>query len=231
MQLSDDSPKDKDDQDYEYPLLANESPAPSLVNSTRILVGIPQQATTGPSSGSDPAPSRALSDLPALRENQAEKSTTAPSNNNLTDVTPLSGAPRQLSVFVPPAPSQNKILHKDVFGSGDTDLSELSDDSEVDSMKALSQKVAARTDSMIAITKRVSVLVSSAGASVKKVVKQRVLDSEDEELLAISRKGAKGGSKPGASDAKKALPTAVVSDMEDDIPPAPAPLKSKVECF
>jgi hypothetical protein len=63
-------------------------------------------------------------------------------------------------------------LHKDAFGSGDTDLSELSDDSEVDSMKALSQKVAARTDSMVAITKRASILadaVSSAGASGKKV--------------------------------------------------------------
>ena len=228
MQLSQQSDDSlKDDQDHEFPSLVNESPVPFLASSTRTLVDIPQQATAGTSSGSVSAPSRALPDLPAPRKTQAAAKSTL-SNNKLADVTPHSRVPRQLSAFVPATPSQNKILRKDVFGSDDTDLSELSDGSEVDSMKALSQKVAARTDSMAAVTKRVSVLVSSTGAPTKKVAKKRVLDSEDEEMLSNSRKGAKGGSKLGAGDAKKVLPTAVVSDVEDDVPLAPAPLKSKV---
>jgi hypothetical protein len=230
-QRSDDSPKDKDDQDLGYRLAVDEPLESPLVRSARIFIGIPQEATAATSSGSVSTPSRVFPDLLVPQETRiAAKSTTMISNSKLTDVTPRLRTPRQPSVFVPATPPQSKILHKDVFGSSDTDLSELSDGSEVDSMKALSQKVAARTDSMVAITKRASVLaeaVSLAGVSGKKVAKRRVLDSEDERVLLSARKGAKGGPKPGVGNTKKALPTVVVSDVEDDIPPAPAPLKSK----
>ena len=229
-QRSDDSPKDKDDQDHDL-LTANESLGSPLDRPTRLSVDIPQEAAAATSSTSVSAPSRIFPNLLVSHKTQAAaKSTVTMPNNKLADVTPSPRGPRQLSVFVPATPSQNKILHQDVFGSSDTDLSELSDDSEADSMKALSQKVAARTNSMVAITKRASVLadaVSFAGASGKKVTKRRVLDSEDERVLSSSRKGAKDDSKPGVGNTKKVLPAAVVSDTEDDVPPAPAPLKSK----
>ena len=230
-QRSDDSPKDKDDQDREYRLTVSESLGSPPACSTRLPINIPQEAAAATSSGSVSAPARAFPDLLIPHKTQTTtKATITMSNNKLTDVTPRPKVPHQPQIFVPATPSQNKILHKDVFGSSDTDLSEISDGSEADSMKALSQKVAARTDSMVAITKRASILadaVSFAGASGKKVAKRRVLDSEDERVLSSSRKGAKGDSKPGVSKTKKALPVAVVSDVEDDAPPAPAPLKSK----
>ena len=230
-QRSDNSPKDKDDQDREVHLLVNESPASPLVRSSRTLVGIPQEATAAISSDSMLPLSRAFpGSLGSHKTQTITKTVTTLPDANPADTTPRPRVPHQPPVFVPPTPSQNKILHKDVFGSGDTDLSEPSDGSEADSMKALSQKVATRTNSMIAITKRASILdaVSSAGVSGKKVTKRRVLDSGDEEVLLSARKGTKGGSKSGVGNAKKALPTVVVSDVEDDIPPAPAPLKGKV---
>lgn len=229
-QRSDDSPKDADDQDREYRPLVSESPTP-LVHPTYLSTGIPPEATAATPSGLVPAPSRAFPVLLVSHKAQtAADSTNMMLNRGLADVTPRLRAPRQPSVFVPATPSQNKILHKDVPGSGDTDLSELSGDSGTDSMKALSRKVAARTDSLIAITKRASILAdfdSFAGAPGNKAVKRRVLDSEDEQVLSSSRKDAKGGSRPGVSDAKKALPTVVDSVVEDDMPPAPTPLKSK----
>jgi len=230
-QRSDDSPKDRDAQNREDCLPVTESPGSPLVRSSRTLVGVPQEVTATTSSGFLPVPSKVFPNLLVSHKTQTvAKTATTLSNVKLVDTTPRPRVPRRQSVFVPATPSQNKILRKDVFGSGDTDLSELSDDSEADSMKALSQKLAARTDSMIAITKRASILadaVSSAGASTKKVLKRRVLDSDDEEVLSSSRKGAKGISKPGTANIKKAVPAAVVSDVEDCIPPAPAPLKSK----
>lgn len=230
-QRSDDSPKEKDDQDREYRLTVSESLASPPACSSRLHVNIPQEAAVATSSGSISAPARAFADLLIPHKPQtAGKSATTMQNSKLADVTPRPKAPRQPSIFVPATPSQNKILHKDAFGSGDTDLSELSDGSEADSMKALSQKAAARTNSMVAITKRASILadaVSFAGASGKRVAKRRVLDSEDERVLSSSRKGAKGGSKSGVSRTKKVLPIVAVSDVEDDVPPAPAPLKSK----
>ncbi|KAF9648424.1 hypothetical protein BDM02DRAFT_3115467, partial [Thelephora ganbajun] len=226
-QRSDDSPEDKDDQDREHPLLVNESPVSPVVHSSRTVSGT-QEATATTSLSSVPAPPRIFPDLLVSHKIQTTtKTTTTISNGKLADVTPRSRAPRQPSAFVPATPSQNKILRKDVFGSGDTGLSELSDDSEADSMKALSRKLAARTDSMTAITKRASIIadtVSSNGTSGKKIAKRRVLDSDDEEVLSSSRKGAKGGSKSGAGNAKKVL-TVVVSDLGDDTLPAPAPLK------
>jgi len=228
-QRSDDSSKDKDDPDCEH-LLVNKQPVSPPVHSSRTLAGIRQEATAVTSSGS--VTSGAFPDLTAAhRTTVATEATTTLPNVKLVGTTPRPKAPRKPVVFVPPTPSQNKVLHKDAFGSGDTDLSELSDDSEVDSMKALSQKVAARTDSMIAIKKRASILadaVTPAGASGKKVAKRRVLDSDDEEVLPSSRKGARGGLKPGAGNARKALRTVVVSDVADDIPPIPAPSKSKL---
>lgn len=206
-QRSDDSPKDKDDQDRGYCLLVNKSPGSPLVCSTRVSNAIPQKATAATSSGSVSTPSRAP-----------------------LDVTPPPRVSRQPSVFVPPTPSQNRILHKDIFGSSDTDLSDPSDDSEADSMKALSQKIAARSDPLVTITKHASVLtdtVFSVGPSGKRAVKRRVLDSEDEEVLSGSRKGAKDNSKSGVDKDQKAPPTVVVPDIGDDIPPAPATLKSK----
>ena len=228
-QRSDDSSKDNDDQDREYHLV-DESLASPLVPSTRIPVGVHQEATAATSLGSVSLPPPALPDLLISRNIQSATKSTTTISNKLADLTPHPRVPRQPSVFVPATPSQNKISHKDAFGSSDTDLSELSDDSGTDSMKALSQKLAARTDSMIAITKRAPVLidtVSSAGAPGKKVAERRVLDSEDEDALSNSRKDAKGVSKPGARNMKKAPPTVVISDVEDDIPPPPAPLKSK----
>jgi len=229
-QWSDDSPKDKDDQDRKNRLPVDDSPVSPLVRSSRTLVGVPQEETAATSAGFPPVSSRAFPDLLVSHETQTvEKTATKLPNVKLVDVTPRPRAPRRSSVFVPATPSQNKILHKDVFGSGDTDLSELSGESEADSMKALSQKLAARTDSLIAITKRASILADavSAGASAKKVVKRRVLDSDDEEVLLSSRKGAKGSSKPGDGNMKKVMPAAVISDVEDYISPPPAPLKSK----
>ena len=217
MQLSqpgDASPVDKDDQDCDDRLLTDES----LVVCSARTAATPSRSVLDPS--------RALHDRQVSLETQtAMKIVTTPIK--LPDVTTPPKAPRYPSVFVPTTPSQNK--HKDVFGSDDTDLSEPSDSSEADSMKALSQKLAARTDSLIAITKRASVLtdtVSSAGISGKKAATRRVLDSDDEEALSSSGKGAKGGPKPGASNAKNAVPAAAVSD-EDGLPPPPAPLKSK----
>ena len=231
-QRSDDSSKDKDDQDdqdYEHHLLVNKQPVSPLVHSSRTLAGIPQEAATVTSS--DSVTSEAFPDLLAFhRTGIATNATTTLPGVKLGDTTPRPKTPHQPVVFAPPTPSQNKILPKDAFESGDTDLSEISDGSEVDSMKALSQKIAARTDSIIAVTKRTSVLadtVTSAGASGKKVAKRRILDSDDEEVLPSSRKGVKSGSKPGTGNARKVLRTVIVSDVEDDIPPAPAPLKSK----
>jgi len=223
-QRSDDSSKDKDDQDCDHPLLVNKQLVSPLVRSSRALAGTPQEATAATSGF---VTSGAVPDPLAFHKTRIATETTL-SDVKLADTTPRSKAPRQPVVFVPPTPSQNKVLHKDAFGSDDMDLSELSNDSEVDSMKALSQRVAARTDSMITITKRASILadaVPSAGASGKKVAKRRILDSGDEEALPSSRKGAKGGSKPGTGNTRKALQTVVVSDVEDDTPPAP--LKSK----
>ena len=231
-QRSDDSPKDKDGQDHEHRLSVNEQLVSPVVRSGRTLIDNPLEATTVTSSGSGPTPSGASPDLLASHKiKMATNPTTTLSNAKPVDVTPPPKAPRQPSVFVPATPSQNKILREDVFGSSDTDLSELSNDSEVDSMKVLSQKAAARTDSMVAITKRPFILagaVTSAGAPGKKVADWRILDSDDEEVLSNSRKGAKGNSKLGAGKTKKALPAIVVSDLEDDIPPAPAPFKGKV---
>jgi hypothetical protein len=228
MQLSqrdDDSSMDGDGHGCEDHLFTNE---PLLVHSTHTVGGTPLEETVATPFGIVPAPTLALLDrLVPLKTQAATKIVTTVMDTKLADVTPRPMAPHNPSVFVPATPSQNK--HKDIFGSDGTDISEPSDDSDVDSMKALSQKLAARTDSLIAITKPASVLadaVSSAGASVKKAAKRRVLDSDNEEALLNSRKGAKGGSKPGASNANKAVPTAVVSD-EDDIPPLLAPLKSK----
>ena len=231
-QRSDDSPGDKDNQDHEYRPTVNESLGSPLVRFARPPINIPQEAAAATSSDSVSAPSRALPDLLVSDKTQTTtKSTAAMSNRKPADVTPRPRVPRQPSAPVPATPSQHRILHKDAFGSDGTDLSELSDDSEADSMKALSQKVAARTDSLVAVTKRASVLVDavpSAGVSGKKIAKRRVLDSEEEQILSNSRKGAKGGSEPGVRKHKKALPPIVVSDVEDDVPPAPAPLKSKV---
>lgn len=170
-------------------------------------------------------------ELPHDRQVSVKIQTTAKIPTTLRDLKPADFTPPPKAslhppVFVPPTPSQNK--HKDIFGSGDTDLSEPSDGSDVDSMKALSQKLAARTDSLITITKRASILpdtVFSAGVSGKKIANRRVLDSDDEEALSSSRKGAKDDPNPGVN-AKKAMPTVAVSD-EDDLPPPPAPLKSK----
>jgi len=228
-QRSDDSSKDKDDEDCEHHLLVNKQPVPPLVHSSRTLVGVPQEAAAAVTS-SGTITSGAFPDLPAHRTRITTKATATLPNVKLGDTTPRPKALHQPVVFVPPTPSQNKVLHKDAFGSGDTDISELSDDSEVDSMKALSQKAAARTDSMIAITKRASILVdavTSAGAPGKKVAKRRILDSDDEEVLPSSRKGAKSGLKSGTGNARKPLRTVVVSDLEDGVPPAPAPSKSK----
>jgi len=231
-QRSDDSPGEKDDQDHEYRLTVNESLGSPLVRFARPPINIPQDAAAAISSGSVSAPSRALPDLLVSQKTQTTttKSTAAMSTRKPADVTPRPKVPRQPSALIPATPSQNRVLHKDAFGSDGTDLSELSDDSEADSMKALSQKVAARTGSLVAVTKHASVLadaVPSAGVSGKKTAKRRVLDSEEEQVLSNSRKGAKGGSKPGVRKPKKALPTVVASDVEDDVPPAPAPLKSK----
>lgn len=206
-QRSDDSPKDKDDQDHGYCLLVNKSPGSPLVCSTRISNAISQKATTATSSGFVSTPLRAP-----------------------LDVTPPPRAPRQPSVFIPATPSQNRILREDIFGSSDTDLSDPSDDSEADSMKALSQKIAARSDPLITVTKHASVLadaVFSVGPSGKRAVKRRVLDSGDEKVLSSSRKGAEGSSKSGVDKAQKAPPPLVVPDTADDIPPALATSKSK----
>jgi hypothetical protein len=224
-QQSDGSPKDKNDQDHEY---LNEPLVSPLRRSSRTLVGVPPEVAAT-SSSPVATPSRTFPNLMVSHKTQTTTKITTPPNVKLASVTPRPMVPHQPLVFAPATPSQNKISHKDAFGSGDTDLSEPSDDSEADSMKALSQKVAARTNSMIAVTKRASVLadaVSAAGASRKKPAKQMVLDSDDEEVLLDSRKGAKGGSKPGASRTKKAPITVVVSDLED-MPPPPIPLKSK----
>lgn len=228
-QRSDDFLKDKDDQDYEDYLPVNESSVSPSVRSALVVGGIPEEEIAAAPLRPLPIILQASPDFRASHKTQTTtKTVTTILDTDLADVTPPPKAPRQPSVFVPATPSQ--IKHKDVFGSGDTDLSELSDDSEADSMRALSQKLAARTDSLIAITKRVSILaetVSPVGASGKEAAKRRVLDSSDEEALSTSRKGAKGGQTPGASGPKKAVPIAVVSG-EDDIPPPPAPLKSKL---
>lgn len=227
-QRSDDSSKDEDDQDREYRLLVNEQPVSPLVHSGHTLADIPQEAAAVTSSGS--VISGAFPDLLASPSTRiATKATATLPDAKLADTTPRPKAPRQPVAFVPPTPSNNKVSHKDAFGSGDTDLSELSDDSEVDSMKALSQKAAARTNSMIAITKRASTLadtITSAGLSGKKVAKRRILDSDDEEVLPTSRKSVKTGSKPGVGNTRRVLRTVAVSDVDDDMPPAPAPLKS-----
>ena len=223
MQLSQQnngSPMDGDDRDCEDHLLFNGT---LLAPSTHAVGVTPQEETA--------AASRTVSTLSvpqaSLKAQKAAKPATTLTDAKLTDVTPRPKAPRYPSVFVPATPSQNK--HKDVFGSDVTDLSEPSDGSDVDSMKALSQKVAARADSLIAITKPVSILadtVSSAVASRTKAVKRRVLDSDNEEALLGSRKGVKGNSKSGAGYASKTVPTAVGSDGGDLLPP-PAPLKRK----
>ena len=219
-QRSDDSPKDKDDQDHEQPV----SPV------VHAPIDIPPEAAAATTpSGSGPTPPGAS---PEILASQKTQTVTKPRilDAKLPDVTPRRKAPRQPSVFVPATPSQNKILHKDVFGSCDTDLSELSNDSEVDSMKILSQKAAMRADSMIAITKQASIpasAVPSTGAPGKRVAERRILDSDDEEVLSNPRKGAKGNGKLGTGEKKKAFPAFVVSDVEDDIPPPPAPFKSK----
>lgn len=228
-QRSDDPPKDMEDQNHEHHLPANEQQISPVVRSSRTLVGIAREAAIVTSSGSGTTPSGALPGLLASHRTQTTtEPTTAPLDAKfLADVTPRLKAPHRSSVLVPATPAQNKILHKDAFGSGDTDLSELSG-SEVDSMKVLSQKIAARTDSMIAITKRASVLadiVTPAGASRKKAVERRVLDSDDEEALSNSRKRVKGNSKPSAGNTKKALPVVVVTNVEDDEPLPP--FKSK----
>ena len=221
-QRSDDSPQGRVPED---PLLANESPASPSIWS----VGANPRGPITTPSRSIPAPSLVSSNFQVSRGTLVvTKTATTLLNTKLADVTPPHPkAPRQPSVFVPATPSQNK--HKDVFGSGDTDLSELSDDSGADSMEALSQKLAARTNSLIAITKRASVLidpVSPVGFSGKGAAKRRVLDSDDEEVLLSSRNGANGGSRPRAGRATKATPIAVIPD-EDDLPPPPAPLKSE----
>ena len=225
-QQSDGSPKDKNDQDREY---LNEPLVSPLRRSSRTLVGIPPEVAVT-SSSPVATPSRTFPNLVVSHKTQTTTKTTATLPNvKLASVTPRPMVPNQPLVFAPATPSQNKISHKDAFGSDDTDLSEPSDYSEADSMKALSQKAAARTNSMITITKRASVLadaVSAAGASGKKPAKRMVLDSDDEDVLLDSRKGAKGGSKSGASRTKKAPITVVVSDLED-MPPPPIPLKSE----
>ncbi|KAF9783839.1 hypothetical protein BJ322DRAFT_882244 [Thelephora terrestris] len=225
-QRSDDSLEDLDNQDHEDYLSANESPVSPSARPTIIVSSIPQEATAAASSRPLPTILQASPDIRASQKTQtAKKTVTTLLDTKLADVTPSPRVPRQPSVFVPVTPSQ--VKHRDVFGSGDTDLSELSDDSEADSMKALSQKLAARTDSLNAITKRAPILadtLSPVCASGKNVAKRRVLDSGDEEALSNFRKGAKGGSKFGAGEPKKATPTAVFSD-EDDLPPPPAPLK------
>lgn len=223
-QRSDDSAKDKDNQVCEHHVLVNEQPTSPRVHPGHTLAGIPQRAAAVTSS--DSVTPGAFPDLPVSHKTRtATKAAATLPNVKLADTTPRPKVPHRPVVPIPPTPSQSKVLHKDAFGSDDTDLSELSDGSEVDSMKALSQKVAARTDSMIAITKRASILaddIPSAGASGQKVAKRRILDSDDEELLLSSRKGAKGGSKPGAGNIRKALRTAMVSEVEDDTPPAPS---------
>lgn len=227
-QQSDDSSKDEDDQDCEHRLLVDKQLVSPLVRSSRTLASIPQEAAAAISSGS--VTFRTFPDLLASHRTRiATKATTTLANVKLADTTPRPKVPHQPVGFAPPTPSNNKVLHKDAFGSGDTDLSELSNDSEVDSMKALSQKAAARTDSMIPITTRASILadtITSAGVSGKKVAKRRILDSDEEAVLPISRKGVEGTSKSGTENTRKVLRTVVVSDMEDDMPPVPAPLKS-----
>ena len=221
IQRDDGSSNDKDGQGNEDPLPINESLS---VHSTDSVYGAPQEEAAA-TPRSVPAQSRAPQ-VP-LETHTETKIVTTLLDAQIADVTPRPKAPRHPSVFVPATPSQNK--HKDVFGSGDTDLSEPSDGSDVDSMKALSQKLAARTDSLIAITKRASVLADAATPAVssgKKTAKRRVLDSGDEEALSSSRKGALGGSNLGANNVKKAMPTVLVSDG-DGLPPTPAPLKGK----
>jgi hypothetical protein len=227
-QRSDDSPRDQDDQDREdHPLVKELLVSPS-VHSARTAGGVSGEGST-PSKHIS-APPRALPDPQVSHKTHtATKTATTRQNTKHADITPRPREPRQQSVFVPATPSQRKILRKDAFGSGDTDLSELSDGSEVDSMKALSQKLAARTDSLIAITKRASILddsVSSVQASGRITAKRRVLDSDDEAVLPSSKKGATVGSKRGAGNTRKAVPTAMVSDG-DDIPPPPDPIGSK----
>ena len=224
MQISqrgDESSNNTDDHDREDHLLVNESLSPHTVGCTTWEETVATSPRSIQASSGNPYDRRV-----SLRTRATTKIVTTLIDAKLADVTPPPKEPRHPSVFVPPTPSQNK--HKDVFGSGDTDVSELSDGSDADSMKALSQKLAARADSLIVITKRASVFadtVSSAGASGKKIVKRRILDSDNEEALLRSRKGAKGGLKPGAGNAKKAVPTAVASN-EDGLPTPPALLKS-----
>lgn len=219
-QQSDDSSEDKDDQGCERPVVIDERLVLPLTYSSRTLAGIPQDPTAAAFIGS-------------VTTQVEKKSATTLSSARSTNNTPHPKPSRQTVVLVPTTPSQNKVLRKDPFGLDNTDLSEPSDDSEVDSMKALSQKVAARADSMIA-TKRASILagvVPSVGVSGKKVTKRRILDSDDEEALSGPRNGAKGNSKPSAINTTRALSTTAVSDVEEDISPPPVPLKSKVLIF
>lgn len=218
-QRSDDSPEDGDARSSGGYLLVDESPQSPLVHSALTLGDVPGESV--------PVSLRISDDLQVSHNTRKTSAiVTTPLDNKPADVTPSPKAPRQPSVFVPATPSQ--VKHKDIFGSGDTDLSDPSDGSEEDSMKALSQKLAARTDSLVGITKRASILadaVPSAGASGKNAARRRVLDSSDEKVLSSSRKRAKGGSRPGANKAKKPFGTVVVSE-EDNLPPPPAPLRS-----
>lgn len=227
-QRSDDSPEDTDNRNSECYLLMAESPQSPPAQSALITGDILREATAAASSSSVPAPLQISDDLQVSHSTRKISTTvTTLLDTKPANVTPSPRAPRQSSVFVPATPSQ--VKHKDIFGSGDTDLSDPSDDSEEDSMKALSQKLAARTDSLVDITKRASIpagAVPSAGASGKNAARQRVLDSGDEKVLSSSRKGAKEGLKPGAKNPKKTFATAVVVSDEDDLPPPPAPLKS-----